>query len=124
MGGDHADDDARARRDMSMRRALRSERGFGVFWLGFCATVLGDAITRTTLIWYVFDLTGSSVSLGWLSFCFTAPVIVGGKDGCELALHLPTRDPGNTTTPRLMVRVGAAESQRREVGPRSGVQPR
>ena len=63
---------------MSMPRALRSERGFGVFWLGFSATVLGDAITRTTLVWYVFELTGSSVSLGWLSFCFTAPVIVGG----------------------------------------------
>jgi len=63
---------------MSLRRALRSERGFGVFWLGFSLSVLGDAITRTTLIWYVFVLTGSSVSLGWLSFCFTAPVIVGG----------------------------------------------
>ncbi len=64
--------------DMSMHRALRSDRGFGIFWLAFSVTVLGDAITRTTLIWYVFDLTGSSVSLGWLSFCFTAPVIVGG----------------------------------------------
>ena len=63
---------------MSIRSALRSKRGFGVFWLGFSATVLGDAITRTTLIWYVFELTGSSVSLGWLSFCFTAPVIAGG----------------------------------------------
>jgi MFS family permease len=61
-----------------MGRALRSKRGFGVFWLGFSASVLGDAITRTTLIWYVFELTGSPVSLGWLSFCFTAPVIVGG----------------------------------------------
>ena len=64
---------------MSMHRALRSERGFGVFWLGFSLSVLGDAITRTTLIWYVFDLTGSSVALVWLSFCFTAPVIVGGR---------------------------------------------
>lgn len=63
---------------MTIGRALRSERGFGVFWLGFSLTVLGDAITRTTLIWYVFEVTDSSVSLGWLSFCFTAPVIVGG----------------------------------------------
>lgn len=63
---------------MSMHRALRSELGFGAFWLGFSLSVLGDAITRTTLVWYVFNLTGSSVSLGWLSFCFTAPVIVGG----------------------------------------------
>jgi hypothetical protein len=30
---------------MTMGRALRSERGFGVFWLGFSASVLGDAIT-------------------------------------------------------------------------------
>jgi len=63
---------------MSMRRALRSDGGFGVFWLSFSLSVLGDAITRTTLVWYVFDLTGSSVSLGWLSFCFTAPVVIGG----------------------------------------------
>jgi len=63
---------------MSLRRTLRSKRGFGVFWLGFSLSVLGDAITRTTLVWYVFERTGSSVSLGWLSFCFTAPVVVGG----------------------------------------------
>jgi predicted MFS family arabinose efflux permease len=63
---------------MSMHRALRSERGFGVFWLSFSLSMLGDAVTRTTLIWYVFDYTGSSVSLGWLSFCFAAPVIIGG----------------------------------------------
>jgi Na+/melibiose symporter-like transporter len=63
---------------MSIRRALRSERGFGVFWLGFSISVLGDAVTRTTLVWYVLDLTGSPVSMGWLSFCFTAPVVVGG----------------------------------------------
>ncbi len=63
---------------MSLRRALRSKRGFAVFWLGFSLSVLGDAITRTTLVWYVFEQTGSSVSLGWLSFCFTAPVVVGG----------------------------------------------
>jgi MFS family permease len=63
---------------MSLRQALRSKRGFGVFWLGFSVSVLGDAITRTTLVWYVFELTGSSVALGWLSFCFTAPVVVGG----------------------------------------------
>jgi len=63
---------------MSIRHALLSGRGFGVFWLGFSLSVLGDAVSRTTLVWYVFDLTDSSVSLGWLSFCFTAPVLVGG----------------------------------------------
>lgn len=63
---------------MSLAAALRSERGFGFFWAGYCVTVIGDAITRTTLIWYVFETTGSSVSVGLLSFCFTAPVLVGG----------------------------------------------
>lgn len=63
---------------MSLQRALSSKRGFRIFWLGFSLSVLGDAVTRTTLIWYVFELTGSSVSLGWLSFCFTAPVVMGG----------------------------------------------
>ena len=49
-----------------------------MFWLGFSVSMVGDAITRTTIIWYVLDRTGSSVMLGWLSFCFAAPVIVGG----------------------------------------------
>ena len=65
-------------RPVSLAATLRSGRGFGFFWAGYCATVIGDAITRTTLIWYVFEATGSSVSVGLLSFCFTAPVIVGG----------------------------------------------
>jgi MFS family permease len=63
---------------MGIRRALRPSRGFRVFWLGFCLSVLGDAVTRTTLIWWVLQETGPPVSLGWLSFCFTAPVVVGG----------------------------------------------
>ncbi len=74
---------------MSMGRTLRSKRGFGVFSLGFSASVLGDAITRTTLVWYVFELTGSTVSLGWLSFCFTAPVVGGGMTAVHRTGHLP-----------------------------------
>ncbi len=45
---------------MSTRRALRSERGFGVFRLGYSVSVLGGAFNRTTLVWYVFDLTGAA----------------------------------------------------------------
>ena len=63
---------------MSFARTLRADTGFGVFWLGYCFTVIGDAITRTTLIWYVFEETQSSVAVGWLSFCLTAPVLLGG----------------------------------------------
>ena len=76
---------------MSLARALRSERRFGVFWLGFSLSVLGDAVTRTTLLWYVFELTGSSVSLGWLSFCLTAPVVVGGLSAGWLLDHFDRR---------------------------------
>jgi len=61
-----------------MWKALLSGRGLGVFWLGFCLSVLGDAVTRTTLVWFVFERTGSSVALGWLSFCLAAPVVAGG----------------------------------------------
>jgi len=63
---------------MSFARALRANTGFGAFWLGYCFTVLGDSITRTTLIWFVFEETNSTVAVGWLSFCLTAPVVFGG----------------------------------------------
>lgn len=38
--GCHADKDARTGRAMSIRRAMRSKRGFGVLWLGYSKTVL------------------------------------------------------------------------------------
>jgi len=63
---------------MALRKVLASPSRFGTFWASFSMSVLGDAVTRTALIWYVLDRTGSAVSLGWLSFWFTAPVIVGG----------------------------------------------
>lgn len=63
---------------MSIRRVLASRSRFGAFWATFSLSVLGDAITRTALVWYVLTQTNSPVALGWLSFWLTAPVIVGG----------------------------------------------
>jgi hypothetical protein len=63
---------------MALRKVLASKSRFGAFWASFSLSVLGDAVTRTALIWYVLDQTGSAVALGWLSFWFTAPVVVGG----------------------------------------------
>src|SRR5262249_40767739 len=48
------------------------------FWLGFGFSALGDAMTRTALIWYVFQTTHSPQALGLLLLCYTGPVIVGG----------------------------------------------
>jgi len=63
---------------MSFARALRADTGFGLFWLGYCLTVIGDSVTRATLIWFVFEATDSTLAVGWLSFCLTAPVVLGG----------------------------------------------
>jgi len=63
---------------MGIRRVLASPSRFGTFWAMFSLSVLGDAITRTAVIWYVLDRTGSAVALGWLSFWLTAPVVAGG----------------------------------------------
>jgi MFS family permease len=48
------------------------------FWLGFSASVLGDALSRVALTWYVYEVTGSAQALGWLALCYTGPVLVGG----------------------------------------------
>ena len=51
---------------------------FRVFWLGFTFSVLGDAMSRVALTWYVYDLTGSARALGLLTLAYTGPVILGG----------------------------------------------
>jgi MFS family permease len=54
------------------------DRRFLAFWVGFTISATGDAMTRVALVWYVLGATRSSEALGWLAFCSTAPVIVGG----------------------------------------------
>ena len=54
------------------------QRAFAWFWLGFTFSMLGDAMTRTALTWFVYQTTQSAEALGWLMFWYTGPVVVGG----------------------------------------------
>lgn len=63
---------------MSGYFSLLSNRRFLAFWSGFTISATGDAMTRVALVWYVLGKTGSSEALGLLTFCSTAPVILGG----------------------------------------------
>jgi len=59
-------------------RDVLGHRPFAVFWGGFSLSVAGDAMTRVALTWFVFETTQSAVAVGWLTFFYTAPVVVGG----------------------------------------------
>ena len=59
-------------------RQVFGYKSFSFFWLGFTFSVLGDTMTRVTLTWLVWELTGSAQALGWLAFTYTAPVLFGG----------------------------------------------
>jgi MFS family permease len=61
----------------SYRRIFRN-RSFRLFWSGFSFSVLGDAMTRVALTWFVYQATRSAEALGWLMICYTGPIIVGG----------------------------------------------
>jgi MFS family permease len=53
-------------------------KSFRNFWVGFSLSALGDTMTRVALTWFVYETTGSAQALGWLTFFYTGPVIVGG----------------------------------------------
>ncbi len=53
-------------------------RAFRSFWFGFTFSGVGDAMTRTVLVWMVYSLTGFSEALGLLLVSYTAPVLIGG----------------------------------------------
>ena len=59
-------------------RQIFQNRSFRRFWIGFTFSVLGDAMTRVALTWFVYEATGSAEALGWLMLCYTGPIIVGG----------------------------------------------
>jgi MFS family permease len=59
-------------------RQIFRNRSFRLFWCGFSFSVLGDAMTRVALTWFVYETTGSAEALGWLMICYTGPIIIGG----------------------------------------------
>jgi MFS family permease len=59
-------------------------KAFRRFWIGFTFSGIGDAITKTSLVWYVLTRTGSTVDVGLLLLTYAGPVAVGGL----LAGHL------------------------------------
>lgn len=64
--------------DAGLYRQLLGQRSFGLFWLGFALSVLGDALTRVALTWMVYEQTGSATAIGWLMLCYTGPILIGG----------------------------------------------
>lgn len=58
--------------------AIFRNRSFSLFWFGFTFSVLGDALTRVALTWFVYESTHSALALGWLAFWYTGPILVGG----------------------------------------------
>ncbi len=67
-----------ARVQAGQYRQIFKNRAFALFWSGFTISVVGDAMTRVALTWYVYEVTGSARALGWLTLAYTGPVIVGG----------------------------------------------
>jgi MFS family permease len=59
-------------------REVLGHRPFALFWGGFSLSVAGDAMTRVALTWFVYQTTQSAVAVGWLTFFYTAPVVIGG----------------------------------------------
>src|SRR5438067_4484042 len=63
---------------MERYRQIFRQGSFRRFWLGFTFSVLGDAMTRVALTWYVYEATRSARAVGWLMLCYTGPIVVGG----------------------------------------------
>src|SRR3970040_741356 len=63
---------------LSNYRDIFSQPSQALFWGGFTFSALGDAMTRVALTWYVYERTQSAEALGWLTVCYTGPIIVGG----------------------------------------------
>lgn len=64
--------------NVSNYREVFRSRPFAYFWSGFALSDIGDAKTRVALTWHVWDATGSTAALGFLSFLYMAPIVVGG----------------------------------------------
>lgn len=58
--------------------ATLRNREFGLLWTGATVSTLGDGMTLVALVWLVLERTGSAIDVGWLTFAYAAPVVVGG----------------------------------------------
>lgn len=44
---------------------LLAVRDFRRFWLGYSCSIVGDAMTRVALTWFVYESTRSAAALAW-----------------------------------------------------------
>ncbi len=63
---------------VSSYQAIFRLPAFRAFWGGFTLSAVGDAMTKTALIWFVYQVTHSPEAVGLLLLCYTGPVIIGG----------------------------------------------
>lgn len=63
---------------MDNYRQIFKYSSFRSFWIGYSLSILGDTMTRVALTWFVYETTGSAQALGWLTFFYTGPVLIGG----------------------------------------------
>src|SRR5262245_24079607 len=63
---------------MDNYRQIFQHKSFQAFWIGYSLSILGDTMTKVALTWFVYESTGSAAALGWLTFFYIGPVLVGG----------------------------------------------
>jgi len=51
---------------------------FRDFWVAFTFSSVGDMMTKTALVWYVFEQSRSTVEVGLLLLAYAGPVAIGG----------------------------------------------
>lgn len=51
---------------------------FRSFWGAFMLSGIGDAMTKTALVWYVLETTNSASAVGLLLLAYAGPVSIGG----------------------------------------------
>ncbi|WP_447979359.1 MFS transporter [Candidatus Nitrospira bockiana] len=58
-------------------RVLR-DRNFGLLWAGQMISQIGDSLTKVALLWFVYDLTGSTLKTTMIGLLQTIPPLVLG----------------------------------------------
>lgn len=66
------------RRNAGALAGLLRAGSFRNFWLAFTFSGIGDAMTKTALVWYVFERTRSAADVGLLLLAYAGPVAIGG----------------------------------------------